>query len=481
PQVPYGITVSEIGTTSCAISWKINGPKPGKTNFTVMLMADSPATSKEFTVTGFDIRYYLAEGLEEYWSYNVTVTAVTNVGAKTSNRVHFRTRPTAPGKVSDLKITEAPRGVYTWMQISWRAPAVLFWNSIIKEYGLDISTSDRNATTQSLSHENDENHDYTVVVNVVPEETYTFKVYATNSLDMKGEVSTVVKQAPAGVPVNIEDTLQVDIISLHQMKNVEDRQFTVTLVEDFFEESTNGQIQASGLIACAKDCNFEGIKTLADFNTMDNWQDASQRGYTLYRVTNPAWMDKLQTQCTCGRSKRVVTNVEYTVGSDECSNTPQKQYCNGPLKSGTSYKLVAVSCTNGGCLLSQVYGPFVTAAKEQSDDGRNCSTESIIIGVVLGFTNLLLLVYAGYTTLIIRRNRVDKDGLKMSTSNKYDRKSQTYVNESFMVGVAGAGGSVDLETFSNAAPGRESENEYSRLDENTREDRTTYDIIQRCL
>ncbi|XP_045199106.2 tyrosine-protein phosphatase 10D-like [Mercenaria mercenaria] len=364
------------------------------------------------------------------------------------------------------------------MQISWRAPAILFWNSIIKEYSLDLSTSGRNATTQSLSHENDENHDYAIIVTVVPEETYTFKVYATNSLDMKGEFSTVVKQAPAGVPVNIEDTLQIDIISLHQMKNVEDRQFTVTLVQDFFEESTNGQIQASGLIACAKDCNFEGIKTLADFNTMDNWQVASQMGFTLYRVTNPAWMDKLETQCTRGRSKRAVTNVDFTVGSDDCTNTPQKQYCNGPLKPGTSYKLVAVSCTNGGCLFSQVYGPFVTAAKEQSNDGCNCSTESIIIGVVLGFTNLLLLVYAGYATFIIRRNRAGKDELNMSTSNKNDRKSQTYVNESFVVGVAGVGGSEDLETFSNVAPGRESETEYSRLDDNTREDRTTYDIIQ---
>ncbi|XP_053392061.1 uncharacterized protein LOC128554777, partial [Mercenaria mercenaria] len=477
PQTPYNVDVRDIGTTSFTITWNIDGPRPGKTHFTITLIADHPAANKEFTVTDFTARSYLAEGLEEYWNYSVTVTVVTSVGAKTSDKSQtYRTKPAAPGTVLNVEITGALGGIYTLMQISWKAPAVLRRNSLIKEYSLVTNSTGTNAKKQSLSHESKENYEYEIVVNVIPEETYTFQVYAINLQDMKGVVTTVEKQAPVGVPVNIEDTLQVDIL-IHQKKNVGKRQFTVSLVRNFFEESTNGQIQASGLIACVKDCKFEGIRTLSDFNTMDNWKKSSLKGFTLYRVTNSTWLDEMKTQCSRDRRKRSVTKVEYTVGSDDCTDVSSEEYCNGPLQLDTSYYLVAVSCTNGGCLLSRQYGPFVATSEGPCTTENDSSTHSIIIGAVLGVIILILIVYAGYATFLIRRYR-QNGGKEINTSRKKnDRKSQTYVNEAVVLGVVDARGSTNDRTLSNIATSEEPYTEYSRLDDNKRDDRTGYDII----
>jgi hypothetical protein len=52
-----------------------------------------------------------------------------------------------------------------------------------------------------------------------------------------------------------------------------------------------------------------------------------------------------------------------------------------------------------------------------------------------------------------------------------DRKSQTYVNETFMTGLAS-------NTSGNFNVDSEVENVYSRLDDNAREDKTTYESLR---
>ncbi|XP_053389656.1 receptor-type tyrosine-protein phosphatase F-like [Mercenaria mercenaria] len=194
---PYNVEVSDIRTTSFRVSWRMDEPRPGQTNFTITVFADKPAATKEFSTKGFATRSYIVQGLEEYWGYSVTVTAVTSVGAKTSDAtLQYRTLPAAPGKVSNFEITDAPGGNYTNMQISWNAPAILQRNGVIKDYSLIFSSSKNIPEKKILAHTFVEFHIYTATVDVIPGEIYSVEVYATNEQDLKGASTTKFVQAP---------------------------------------------------------------------------------------------------------------------------------------------------------------------------------------------------------------------------------------------------------------------------------------------
>ncbi|XP_060605194.1 uncharacterized protein LOC132757804 [Ruditapes philippinarum] len=101
-------------------------------------------------------------------------------------------------------------------------------------------------------------------------------------------------------------------------------------------------------------------------------------------------------------------------------------------------------------------------------EDSNCSTQSIVIGVVLGLIILVLLVYAGYITITLRRIRT-KDGQKTNSNDKSRHISPTYVNEAF-------GSEVTRRNDGNPAE-QYSESDYYSLETNTREDRTSYDTL----
>ncbi|XP_053398222.1 tyrosine-protein phosphatase 10D-like [Mercenaria mercenaria] len=415
PQVPYNVTISEIGTTSLKVAWNIHGPRPGKTNFTIVLMADHPAATKDFTISGFDIREYVAQGLEEYWNYSVTVKAATSVDAKTSERTQeYTTKPAAPGEVSDFKITEAPGDNYTVMMISWEAPAILKRNSIIKSYTFEHYATGMVTTTKNFSQEDLEAHVYTVMLDVTPEEKYTLSVYAVNEDGQKGKNITREQTAPAGVPINIEDTLGVDIIPKNLLKNKEQRRFTISLVPEFFTEQTYGIPQGTGLAACAKNCDFTGIQTLQDFDSMDNWNKASVNGFELWRITNSTFLDVLKKKQGNSRRKRSTTQLDYTVGSDDCSQVQQGEYCNGPLQPGTSYTIVAVSCTSGGCLVSKEYGPFVTLAVPDEEDNL-----PMIIGIVVAVV-VVVVIGAVVGFVLLKKKRSGPGKMKPASESDDD-------------------------------------------------------------
>ena len=52
PQKPDNVLIKDIETTSFKVTWDIPDPRPGKTNYTIDLTAESPADSKQITVSG---------------------------------------------------------------------------------------------------------------------------------------------------------------------------------------------------------------------------------------------------------------------------------------------------------------------------------------------------------------------------------------------------------------------------------------------
>ncbi|XP_060571498.1 phosphatidylinositol phosphatase PTPRQ-like, partial [Ruditapes philippinarum] len=199
PQIPYDVKVVGKNATSFDLTWSIDGPRPGQTNYLIMLEADAPAESKNFTATGFALREYTAYGLQEFWNYSVSVIASTSIGrSKSTVSNKYRTLPAAPGKVSEFSVELHPDGDFTKIKISWKMPTVLERNGVIEGYRFENSAPGNVTATTNFLQNNFEDYLYKITVYVVPEEEYTFKAYAINEDQMKGEHIMVTQVAPAG-------------------------------------------------------------------------------------------------------------------------------------------------------------------------------------------------------------------------------------------------------------------------------------------
>ncbi|XP_053390205.1 tyrosine-protein phosphatase 10D-like [Mercenaria mercenaria] len=397
PQKPDNVMMEDVMAKSVKVTWNIADPRPGKTTYKITLDAQEQADDKVIVVEGFENRSCTFSNLEEFWSYQVTVNASTAIGSNISDVKEIKTLPAAPGNVLSFRPINAPSDNYRKLKIVWKAPELLERNSIITNYSFRHNTTGV-FQTEMLNQETDFTHEYSVMVDVVPEEYYSFEVFAINEQNENGSVSYLNKQAVAGVPKNIENTTQIKVIPKEKVKDVQQTQFTVTFVQEFFEQSENGQIRATGLVACVESkCSTSNIEDLSDFNNMDTWKEASKG---TYRVTDESWLEVIKAKSAGpnARRKRDVTNLEYTVGSENCASVNTDEYCNGPLHPDTRYMLFAVACTNGGCLISQPYGPFITLAVPDEDNNL------MIIGIVVA-VGVVVLIGAVVGFILLRRRK----------------------------------------------------------------------------
>ena len=52
PQTPTGVGATDVQETSMIVVWNLAGPRPGTTNYTIQLTADTPAESPLTAVNG---------------------------------------------------------------------------------------------------------------------------------------------------------------------------------------------------------------------------------------------------------------------------------------------------------------------------------------------------------------------------------------------------------------------------------------------
>ncbi|WAR31193.1 PTPRF-like protein [Mya arenaria] len=222
PQAPPVVRpVDDIGKNSFNVSWSLIGPRPGQVTYTVILTADRGADSKTYDVSGYGNTNLYADGLEEYWNYDVSVTARTNVGgAKTSDTTtKYRTLPSAPGAVTEFGAVKVQLRTDNFhkMTIQWKAPLLLQRNSVIKEYVLKHNVG--NITASSEDGEEFKTMSFTSVTSDV--------FYIPVSIEEADKTLQVVK----------EGSIDQTFISLN-------------LVREFFTEETNGRVQRTALLGC---------------------------------------------------------------------------------------------------------------------------------------------------------------------------------------------------------------------------------------
>ncbi|KAL5010654.1 hypothetical protein ScPMuIL_012959, partial [Solemya velum] len=97
PQVPYDVEATDVKTTSLTLRWKLNGPRPGVTKYTVSVteVFDGEATIlPSIDIIGFENKETKITDLEEYVNYTFSVIATTGAGASISSvNITERTHP----------------------------------------------------------------------------------------------------------------------------------------------------------------------------------------------------------------------------------------------------------------------------------------------------------------------------------------------------------------------------------------------------
>ena len=67
PNTPYEVKVVVKNATAFGVTWKIEGPRPGKTYFLITLIAEAPALSKNYTTNGDLFRFFINILLKKFF------------------------------------------------------------------------------------------------------------------------------------------------------------------------------------------------------------------------------------------------------------------------------------------------------------------------------------------------------------------------------------------------------------------------------
>ncbi|XP_076078308.1 receptor-type tyrosine-protein phosphatase eta-like isoform X1 [Mytilus galloprovincialis] len=126
----------EEHATMLTVEWKPPYPYTGPTNYTVTVRDLENSETKDCKTSVYNQTRCSVYGLEEYWQYEVTITAHTERGTKQYKHPHIiQTKQSAPGPVTHLRVNhekdpEKPRLVF----ITFSPPVYRERNGVIKAY-----------------------------------------------------------------------------------------------------------------------------------------------------------------------------------------------------------------------------------------------------------------------------------------------------------------------------------------------------------
>ncbi|XP_069126879.1 receptor-type tyrosine-protein phosphatase eta-like [Argopecten irradians] len=397
PQSPSTLTATVVSSTEIRVSWAISGPEPGPTTYTLNVIPDSPETSRLETVIGFSTTTLLVTSLEEYRTYTFNLTTSTIKGTAAYGGPSLpsaKTNAAAPGLVENFVVARPDGPNFTTVTVSWGLPSVLQRNSDITKFMFLHNTTGGNLN--SGPEEIPVVDTVTRNLAVVPQTTYYIEVYAvgtdltpTEYIGVKSSTSYI---APAGPPpLDVGET----VIPSSSNTNIQATQtsFTLSLTDGFFTNELYGTITDLAVVLCKDPCSsLDSSSTAVDSDYLTNingWKAAKSSGYAKeYRaMSKTAFTSLLSQASTTGRRKRSTNTFVVVIGTATDCDSSSETYCNGPLEAGSTYYLKGVVCTEGGCTLSTLYGPYVT--EQVPDPGPDFG---VIVGVVCGIVAFALVV-----------------------------------------------------------------------------------------
>uniref|UniRef100_A0A8D8UCD9 protein-tyrosine-phosphatase n=1 Tax=Cacopsylla melanoneura TaxID=428564 RepID=A0A8D8UCD9_9HEMI len=346
------ISIKEVTSSSVTLSWKhqdieskfkFSGSIKPEQIFTYIITYDNNTIETNNVTVNIT-------GLVPYHNYTFSMTAISNTVRTKPLNTTVQTLESIPGNFSIFKPDDInPTNIsFVWSLPDEEKHGVITEFIIFFEHG-DMSDKERfnpnvkRGTVPRLIHNTE----------------YLFKLHAYTKVGKNNAIAykqrTPQDRPPKPLP------FAVPMVTTTTTSTIQ-----VRLNKNFFSE-LNGPIMFYTVIVAEQ---TDDIPSVENENSLPNWNDVQSKSpWPPYQVFNP---------------KQIFTDspvVEYTIGEEKCPNGVL--YCNGPLKSGTSYRVKLRAFTTPTMFTDTSYSECI--------DTTNNSSLFIVLCLVLVIVFIIFL------------------------------------------------------------------------------------------
>ncbi|KAL4233516.1 hypothetical protein ACF0H5_008197 [Mactra antiquata] len=388
PRIPRVVTVKNVSSTEIKVAWKSPELYTGPTTYEVLAIDKNKPEKHTITTSGFNSTVIDIGGLNKYWLYDLTVTAITSAGKTTTDAIRIRTEEDVPEKIRNLQVTpESNVTKRRTIDVQWEILNEMERNGVITHYFVQY-TFEGNTSTESLN-----SHSSRYVIQDIKPGNYTIKVFASTSKGNGTYVSNNTILGP-GAPIKVPEKPGQPLIQISKVTVADaETQIAVELpVESFLCNTTNGEPVEWGVIvseeSVATNEPFVGSKSEYEKRKTSlylTWESA--KGKTpmpAYIATDPNKFDPCRHN-EGNRRRRSTTSTapqtSFTVGEDgECFGS--QKYCNGKLPPNRNFRVKSYVCTEGGCTETN-YGPSIKTAPVSTIPIAAGVTSAVVVIIIV--------------------------------------------------------------------------------------------------
>ncbi|XP_052809518.1 receptor-type tyrosine-protein phosphatase eta-like [Mya arenaria] len=374
PEKPVKVSTKNKTSSSLLIEWEKADHFNGPTKYIVHIN-DSVDGSIRIQSCTTSVGYWIdtlatecnVPGLDAYWEYEIVVDAVTfeeghDELIESSQKKTFRTADAVPGRVAQFDVTPEENVLEERnFHIDLKKPIDRDLNGVLRGFVIHYQNEKigvhigPNTTSKTVYH------------NVIG--SYNVSIQARTSVGPGAAVHKEITVNP-GAPIKVDESKTPLMLKASVSVDNDESQIAIALpLAQFLCNSSNGQPTMWGIVVAEAD---EAAEDSAFAGKRDDFQKKIDDMYKTwfqvdglnnippYIATKPNW----RPPCTNGnRRKRFATDGSniFVIGHEECYGiSVSKDYCNGPLPDGRSFKVKSFVCTDYGCSESVYSQPIET-------------------------------------------------------------------------------------------------------------------------
>ncbi|XP_062587931.1 phosphatidylinositol phosphatase PTPRQ-like [Saccostrea cucullata] len=362
PFKPGNITFVVIKASSLRVSWNPPILQTGPTRYEASAIDEMDSTIN-FTcrTQGFGNTNCIITGLDAYWRYSLVVRVFTDNFEPNYSASQFTTAQSAPGRVEYFSVKQDENiAVKSNVLIEWKPPVKRDLNGIIQIYFIQFWYLLGEKMVMSYSSNTRE-----VKIEVKPEETYTFQIFAMtveNATEENYYTDKITIKPGAPLPLPPQKT---PVIQQGSSVSNEQKQLSIAFSLLALCYDRNGEITQWFVIVSKESKGSTGtfIGGKANYYNFiqkhyQTWRDVYENDNRHTYVASDSW----KPNCVKSTQNREKTEMHtmFTLGSEgDCSNS--HKYCNGYLEPGKKYWVRYAICTRVACLESEYSSQFTTA------------------------------------------------------------------------------------------------------------------------
>ncbi|KAG4079096.1 hypothetical protein HA402_001067 [Bradysia odoriphaga] len=361
PEPISELNATRITDTEITLNW--DQPKGEFNSFEIQYLKTE--SDSDLTLNYTDKNTITVTDLKPHRNYTFTVVVRSGIESSVLRSsipisASFTTKESVPGTVLDFEPIDIQPSQITFR---WTLPAHE-QNGVIRQfsitYGLEGSAHTQNKDFKSLEYQG-------TITGLLPGRAYSFRIQAKTAVGYGPETSWKQKMPIRPPPKPASPIVPTEVYRSSSSIQIRFR-------KNYFSDS-NGQVNMYTIIVAEDDTkNASGLE-------MPSWRDVQKYSvWPPYQAIEPYYPF---------RNNSV---EDFTIGADEC-DAHRSGYCNGPLKSGTVYRVKVRAFTALDKFTDTDYSFPI-----QTDQDNT----SIIVAITVPLALILLLLV---TIIFVRRRR----------------------------------------------------------------------------